>query len=192
MPPFIATLGSMGIVRGIVLLITKGYPTGLGFPERFRYIGEGQMPITIAGALAVVTWIILSQTSFGRRVYAIGDNKEAARLSGVRVKLTTVIVFMFSGLMCSIAGVVMAARLNSAPPAAGIGYELNAIAAVVIGGTDLFGGQGGVVGTVLGAFLMSIIANALNLLNVNPFWQQVVIGAFVIAAVMSNTLRFKR
>lgn len=191
-PPFIATLGTMGIVRGLVLLITKGYPTGLGFPESFRYIGENHMPITIAGTMVIITWILLTQTSFGRRVYAIGDNKESARLSGVRVKLTTVMVFAFSGLMCSIAGVVMAARLNSAPPAAGQGYELNAIAAVVIGGTDLFGGQGSVFGTVLGAFLMAIIANALNLLNVNPFWQQILIGVFVIAAVMSNTLRVKR
>ena len=191
-PPFIATLGSMGIVRGLVLLITKGYPTGMGFPDSFRFIGEEQMPIIITGLIVIISWVILSQTIFGRRIYAIGDNREAARLSGVRVGYVTIMVFAFSGLMSALAGVVMAARLNSAPPAAGIGYELNSIAAVVIGGTDLFGGQGGIGGTIVGAFLMSIIANALNLLNVSPFWQQIVIGAVVIAAVMSNTLRFRR
>lgn len=191
-PPFIATLGMMGIARGLALIITSGYPSA-GFPDTFRAIGRGSVlgiPITFLIALVVlacVTWA-LRYTESGRSFYAVGGNEEATRYSGVRVGRIKILAYTISAICCGIAAVVMAARINSAPPAAGDGYELDAIAAVVIGGTSLSGGEGSTLGTLLGALIMAVLKNGLNMLNVNPFVQTAVIGAVIIATVLIKNI----
>jgi len=196
-PPFITTLGMMGICRGLALLITRGYTTVMGFPDDFQWIGAGEIlgipfPLLLAALLAILFHLLLKYTKIGRSYYAIGGNQEAARLSGIRVGQVKIAAYTTIGFCCGVAGIVLASRINSAPPAAGTGYELNAIAAVILGGTNLFGGEGTVVGTVIGAILMAVIGNGLNLLNVNPFWQQIVIGIVIILAVMASTIRQKQ
>jgi ribose transport system permease protein len=194
-PPFVATLGMMGIARGAALIITRGYPS-IGLPEDFQWIGAGYLfglPFPFVLALLIMWFfsLILKFTELGRSFFAIGGNEEAARFSGIRVGYVKIAAYTISGLCSGIAGIVMASRVNSAPPAAGTGYELNAIAAVVIGGTNLFGGEGTLTGTLIGALIMAVIANGLNLLDVNPFWQILVIGCVVILAVMLSTVRQK-
>lgn len=196
-PPFIATLGMMGIARGAALLLTRGYTTVHGFPEDFQWIGAGYVfgipfPLLLALLLTVIFALFLRYATLGRNFYAIGGNQEAARLSGVQIGYVKIAAYTILGLSSAIAGIVLASRTNSAPPAAGTGYELNAIAAVVIGGTSLFGGEGTIWGTAIGAFIMAVISNGLNLLDVNPFWQQLVIGAIIILAVLITTVRQKR
>jgi ribose transport system permease protein len=193
-PPFVATLGMMGIARGSALILTRGYTTVHGFPKDFQWIGAGYVlgipfPFLFALSLTVIFYLMLRFSELGRSFYAIGGNEEAARLSGVLIGRIKIAAYTISGLASAIAGIVLASRTNSAPPAAGTGYELNAIAAVVIGGTGLFGGEGTVYGTLIGALLMAVIGNGLNLLNVNPFWQQVVIGSIIILAVLMTNLR---
>jgi ribose transport system permease protein len=196
-PPFVATLGMMGIARGAALIITRGSPT-VGFPESFQWIGGGYVldvipfPLILAGAITLLCYLMLKFTVTGRNFYAVGGNEEASRLSGIRISTARILAYTISGLCSAIAGVVLASRVNAAPPAAGTGYELNAIAAVVIGGTNLFGGEGSVLGTVLGALIMAVLANGLSLLDVSPFVQQVVIGWVIILAVLVNTVRKKR
>lgn len=205
-PDFIATLGTMLIFRGVALLITGGLPvpSHLGARELTGYLPDQMLwfgyatilgfPILglIALFLAVFTALILRYTAFGRSVYAVGGNPDAARLSGVSVARTKILTYAFAGLMAGIAGYLLTARLNSANALMAEGEELRSIAAVVIGGTNLFGGQGGVLGTVVGALIIGVLGNGLNLLNVNPFWQRIITGLLLILVVALDQLRRSR
>ncbi|MEW6202888.1 MAG: ABC transporter permease [bacterium] len=191
--PFIVTLGTMTILRSLTLVFTGGKPIS-NYPDSFLKIGEGELlhlpvPVLIAIGVLVLCHVLLRTTRFGRYIYAIGGNEEAARLSGINVRFQKMMVYMTAGLLASVGAIVFIARLDSAQPQAGIGFELDAIAAVVIGGTSLSGGQGGIPGTVLGALIMGVLRNGLNLLEVSAFWQQAFIGAVIIAAVLADQLR---
>ena len=193
LPPFIATLGMMSIARGGALVLLIGQPIA-GFKENFRWIGEGYigplpLPVVVAILVYIVLHLVMTQTRFGRYTYSIGGNEEAARLSGVNIVLQKDVIYAISGVCAAIAGIILTARLGSAQPIAGVGYELDAIAAAVIGGTSLAGGRGNLIGTVVGALIMGVLRNGLNLLDVNPFWQQVVIGMVILAAVLADEAR---
>jgi len=192
LPPFIVTLGTMSIARGAALMITEGRPVS-GFEPGFRSIATGDVmglpaPIVATILVYLVAHAVLTRTTFGRYVYAIGGNEEATRLSGVAVRRHKAIVYGVSGLASALAAVLLTARLNSAQPIAGMMYELDAIAATVIGGTSLIGGQGTLAGTLVGALIMGVLRNGLNLLGVSSFLQQVVIGAVIIGAVLVDTV----
>jgi len=186
--PFIATLGMLTIGRGLTLVYTDGRPI-TGLPDAFVWLGAGEVsripvPVVIMILVSLISYGILTQSVFGRYVYAIGGNEEAARLSGVDVATHKTLVYVISGVLSAVSAVILTARLNSAQPTAGVGFELDAIAAVVLGGTTLAGGEGSISGTLLGAFIIGVINNGLNLLNVNPFYQQVVKGAVILLAVL--------
>lgn len=186
-PAFVVTLGGMTVFRGIALTIGNGGPIS-GFDEAFGWWGRGMIgpvpvPVIIFAAAVVVAQVVLTQTRFGRSVYAVGSNPDAARLSGINVERITIIVYGLSGFCAGLGGFVLASRLNSAEAVAGSGYELTAIAAVVIGGTSLYGGVGGVAGTVVGALLTGVLLNGLVILNVSPYTQQILVGLIIIAAV---------
>ena len=192
LPPFIVTLGMMSIARGAALVFTEGRPVS-GFDEGFRSLATGQIamvpaPVATMLIVYVVAHLLLTRTTFGRYVYAIGGNEEATRLSGVRVRLHKTFIYGWAGLMSAVAAVILTARLNSAQPIAGMMYELDAIAATVIGGTSLMGGEGTLVGTLIGAFIMGVLRNGLNLLGVSSFLQQIVIGGVIVGAVLVDTL----
>jgi ribose/xylose/arabinose/galactoside ABC-type transport system permease subunit len=192
LPPFIATLGMMSIARGVALLFTDGRPIS-GFSAGFREISTGRplmIPAPVLGMIVVyvTAHFVLTRTTFGRYVYAIGGNEEATRLSGVRVGFHKTMVYAVSGVTSAVAAVTLTARLNSAQPIAGMMYELDAIAATVIGGTSLLGGSGTLVGTLIGALIMGVLRNGLNLLGISSFLQQVVIGGVIIAAVLVDSL----
>jgi ribose/xylose/arabinose/galactoside ABC-type transport system permease subunit len=192
LPPFIATLGLMSIARGAALLFTDGRPIS-GFDAGFRALSTARplmipAPVLLMLVVYLVAHFILSRTTFGRYVYAIGGNEEATRLSGVRVGAYKTQVYVLSGVTSAIAAVTLTARLNSAQPIAGIMYELDAIAATVIGGTSLLGGSGTLVGTLIGALIMGVLRNGLNLLGISSFLQQIVIGSVIIAAVLVDSL----
>jgi ribose transport system permease protein len=192
LPPFIATLGMMSIARGCALLFTEGRPVS-GFEQSFRSLATARIlgipaPVVITAAVYLAARFVLSSTRFGRYVYAMGGNEEATRLSGVNVRLHKTLVYGVAGLTSAIAAVLLTARLNSAQPIAGIMYELDAIAATVIGGTSLSGGEGGVGGTLIGALIMGVLRNGLNLLGVSSFLQQVVIGLVIVFAVLLDTV----
>ena len=187
-PPFIATLGMMTLLRGCVLVYTKGAPIAIKV-DAYKFIGKGTIlgvpvPILLLVILYLIAHYILNQTGFGRSIYALGGNKEAARLSGIRVKYSEWIVYIFNGLMSGIAAIVLTARLGSAQSTSGEGIEMDAIAAVILGGTSLSGGTGFVLPTVIGAMIMGIIDNILTLMNVNPHATNIVKGAVVLLAVM--------
>jgi ribose transport system permease protein len=188
LPPFIATLGMMSVARGVALMLAEGRPIS-GFSEGFRAIATERI-LTIPGPVLITIVIyagahfVLTRTVFGRTTYAIGGNEEAARLSGVQVRFHKTAVYGVAGLTSAAAAVVLTARLNSAQPTAGTMYELDAIAATVIGGSSLLGGEGTVTGTLIGALIMGVLRNGLNLLNVSSFLQQVVIGVVIIGAVL--------
>jgi ribose transport system permease protein len=191
LPPFIATLGMMSIARGCALLFTDGRPIS-GFDAAFRSVATGRVlgipaPVIVTAGVFVVAQFVLAETRFGRYVYAIGGNEEATRLSGVNVRLHKTMVYGVSGLASAVAAVLLTARLNSAQPIAGIMYELDAIAATVIGGTSLMGGEGGLGGTIIGALIMGVLRNGLNLLGVSSFVQQIVIGLVIVIAVLVDT-----
>ncbi len=186
--PFIATLAMLTLARGMTLVYTDGRPI-TGLPDAFVWLGAGSVagvpvPVIVMLLVFVVSYVILSQTPFGRYVYAIGGNEEAARLSGVNVLLDKTLVYVISGTLSAISAIIITARLNSAQPTAGVGYELDAIAAVVLGGTTLAGGEGSLWGTLLGAFIIGVLNNGLNLLNVSSFYQQVVKGIVILLAVL--------
>ena len=186
--PFIVTLATMAIARSFTLLYTNGMPI-TGFMRSFRFIGRGvvfgiPVPVLIMFGVFFITWYILSQTKLGLYIYAIGGNEEATKLSGVKVDRYKMIVYTISGLFSAVSGIILTARLNSAQPIFGQGYELDAIAAVVLGGATLSGGKGNVLGTLFGALIMGVINNGLNLLNVSPFYQQAVKGGIILAAVL--------
>ena len=196
LPPFISTLGMMSVARGAALLFSDGRPIS-GFSESFRYLATGKVffipvPVILTGLVYLIAHFVLTRTKFGRYTYAIGGNEEAALLSGVRVKFHKAIVYGTSGLLSGLAAIVLTARLNSAQPIAGIMYELDAIAATVIGGTSLMGGRGTIFGTLIGALIIGVLRNGLNLLDVSPYIQQVVIGSVIIAAVLVDTTLKKK
>ena len=188
LPPFIATLGMMSVARGAALLFTEGRPTS-GFSETFRYLATGKMiglpaPVIIMAAVFLIAHFVLTKTKLGRYAYAIGGNEEATILSGVNVKLYKTMIYGLCGGLSGLAAILLTARLNSAQPIAGIMYELDAIAATVIGGTSLMGGQGNVIGTLIGALIIGVLRNGLNLLSISSFTQQIVIGLVIIVAVL--------
>jgi len=195
-PAFVATLGMMSAARGLSLIITGGQSIYV-FPKSFlNFFGIGYlwfipMPVVIAAVVVIFAQYTLSQTRFGRYVYAIGGNPEAARLAGVKVTLMLVMTYMIAGITYAVGGTILTARLNSAQPIAGVGYELDAIAAAVIGGTSLSGGIGTVWGTVLGALIMGVLRNGLNLLNISSYIQQVLIGTVIVGAVLIDRMRNK-
>ena len=194
LPAFIATLAMLSIARGLTLVVSGGRP--IEMPGAVTWLGANlgpvPVPIVVMIVTALITSFILTRTVFGRSLYAIGGNEEAARLAGLPVKRTTAAVYALSGLFAAIAGLVLAGRLASAQPQAAAGYELDAIAAVVIGGASLSGGVGKASGTLIGALVLAVIRNGLNLLNVTAFWQQVVIGVVIALAVGIDVLRHRR
>ncbi|MCW3481272.1 ribose ABC transporter permease [Neisseriaceae bacterium JH1-16] len=190
--PFIATLATMTIFRGLTLVYTDGRPiTGLN-SDFFNMLGNGYIarlvpiPVVLMFALFGVAWFVLKRTAFGRHTYAVGGNEEASRISGVRVDRVKVAIYGISGTLAALAGVILTSRLNSAQPTAGTSYELDAIAAVVLGGTSLAGGRGWIVGTLIGALLIGVLNNGLNLLGVSSFYQLVIKGAVILLAVLMD------
>jgi ribose transport system permease protein len=192
LPPFVATLGMLSIARGLTRLWTGGFPiTDLG-PE-FTYLGNGwwlriPMPVWISAALVVVFVIVTRRTRFGRYLYAVGGNERAAKLSGLNVPRVKRTVYMLGGALAGVAGLLATARQNAADPKIGVGYELDSIAAVVIGGTSLSGGRGSILGTVLGCLIIGVLNNGLVLLGISPDWQLVVKGLVILAAVAIDQL----
>lgn len=190
MPSFIVTLATMAIARALTLVFTGGYPLVVRNAD-FREIGNGYIlgvpiPVILMLVLFAALSALLNQTKLGRYIYAVGGNETASRLTGIHTHRITMTTFVLSGVFTGLAAVIYTARLSSAQPTAGTGLELDAIAAVILGGTSLAGGQGGVVGTLIGAFIMGVIDNILNLLNVNPYYQGVVKGVVIILAVLTD------
>ncbi len=193
--PFIVTLGMMTAARGLALVASGGRPVSNLSPE-FTALGGGQVlgvpvPVIVLAAVAAAAWVVLARFRMGRHVYAVGGNENAARASGIRVGRVKMFVYTLCGALAGLAGVVLAARITTGQPNAGVGYELDAIAAVVIGGTSLSGGVGGVGGTVLGALLMGVINNGLDLLNVPSYYQQIVKGVIIVGAVWMDRSQHK-
>ncbi|MFC9928790.1 substrate-binding domain-containing protein [Streptomyces sp. NPDC127190] len=194
LPPFIATLAMLSVARGLSLVISQGSPITL--PGSVSHLGDTlggwlPVPVLVMVVMGLISALVLGRTYIGRSMYAIGGNEEAARLSGLRVRRQKLAIYALSGLLAAIAGVVLAARLSSAQPQAADGYELDAIAAVVIGGASLAGGTGKASGTLIGALILAVLRNGLNLLDVSAFWQQVVIGVVIALAVLLDTVRRK-
>ena len=195
---FITTLGMMGIARGLALTISEG-KTIYNFPEPLRFFGNGRLPLTedfsipipviIALLVVSISFYILTQTIFGRQVYALGGNREAVRLSGINVNKLEIKTYVINGALAAIGAVILVGRLNAAQPIAGTGYELDAIAATVIGGTSLMGGVGSVISTSIGALIMGVLQNGLTLLNVTSYLQRLIIGLVIILAVFLDQLR---
>ena len=193
LPPFIATLGMLSIARGLAEAVTVGWPIQVS-SSIFRYLGQGfigfiPVPVIIMILLAGVMTFFLRKTILGRYVFAIGSNEEAARLSGINVDRMKFMVYSLSSLFAGIGGMLLVARLGVAQSSAGFGYELDGIAAVVIGGASLMGGEGSILGVVLGAAIMGVIRNGLVLLNVSAYWQKAAIGAVLILAIVLDQLR---
>ncbi|MFI5819238.1 substrate-binding domain-containing protein [Streptomyces rishiriensis] len=194
LPPFIATLAMLSVARGLSLVISEGSP--IAFPDSVSHLGDTlggwlPVPVLVMVVMGLIAAFVLGRTYIGRSMYAIGGNEEAARLSGLRVKRQKLAIYALSGVFAAAAGVVLASRLSSAQPQAADGYELDAIAAVVIGGASLAGGTGKASGTLIGALILAVLRNGLNLLSVSAFWQQVVIGVVIALAVLLDTLRRK-
>ncbi len=195
MPPIIVTLATMGIARGLALIYTGGYPIS-GLPSWIRWFGGGnvlgvQTPIAIMAVVYIAGWVLLERTPFGRYVYAIGGNETATRLSGVRVARYKLLVYALSGFTAAVAAIVLTSRLMSGQPNAGEGFELDAIAAVVLGGTSIAGGRGSLIGTLLGALLLGVLNNGLNMVGVNPYVQTVVKGGIILLAIYIGRERRK-
>ncbi|NBA85213.1 ribose ABC transporter permease [Emticicia sp. CRIBPO] len=195
-PPFVATLAMLTIARGLTMLYTQGMPiSNLG--SSFEFIGSGwflgiPVPVWISAFFVLIVLFLSKKTTFGRYIYAIGGNEKAAFLSGININRVKLIVYGIAGMMASVAGILVTSRLNSAQPNAGASYELDSIAAVVIGGTSLSGGVGSVTGTVIGAAIIGVLNNGLVLLNVSPFWQQVVKGLVILVAVIIDKINQKK
>lgn len=193
LPSFIATLAMMSVARGLTLVISDGRP--IPTSSAVNFFGSAVMgipvPILTMLLMGIIAAVILNFTTIGRSMYAVGGNMEASRLSGISVHKTQIMVFVLSGIFAAVAGLVIAGRLHSAQPQAASGYEMDAIASVVIGGASLSGGKGKISGTFVGAILLAVIRNGLNILNVSSFWQQVVIGLVIAFAVSLDTMRRK-
>ncbi|PSJ39273.1 ribose ABC transporter permease [Zobellella taiwanensis] len=195
MPPIIVTLATMGIARGIALIYTGGYPIS-GLPNGFSFLGRGevfglQTPILIMLVVYVLAYVLLNKTPIGRYIYAIGGNEEATRLSGIRVSRYKLMVYTLSGTTAALAGIVLTSRLMSGQPNAGIGFELDAIAAVVLGGTAIAGGRGAIIGTLIGAMMLGVLNNGLNLMGVSPYVQNVIKGGIILLAIYISRSRDK-
>ncbi len=194
-PPFVATLAMLTIARGLTMLWTGGFPiTGLG--DNMAFIGTGwflgiPMPVWISAIVVLAAVVLTKRTTLGRHIYAIGGNETAAELSGLKIKKIKMIVYSIAGALAGIGGIIVTSRLDSAQPNAGFGFELDSIAAVVIGGTSLSGGKGTIMGTVQGALIIGILNNGLVLLNVSPFWQQVIKGLVILMAVVIEKFNSK-
>lgn len=189
--PFIMTLGMLVIARGSTMTYSQGQPISIGAQaaERFGWLGAGSflglpVPVWLLLAVAALSGIVLTYTPFGRHIYAVGDNLEAARLSGIKTNLVIFGAYVISGLMAALSSLILVSRLTTGEPLQGTGFELDAIAIVVIGGTSLFGGEGGVRGTLIGAAIVAVLANLLNLVGVSPFSQQIVKGLIIIGSVL--------
>ncbi len=194
--PFIVTLGTLGIFRGLALLISEGLPVH-GLPKGFSFLGEGAVAgvpfvLLLVAACAAGVHLLLAHTRMGRYSFAIGSNAEAAYYAGVPVSFHTTAVYAVCGLLTGLAGMVESSRLMTGQPTAGQGYELQAIAAVVIGGGSLRGGEGSVIGTLIGAMIMGLLANGSDLLGISPYLQQAIIGAVIILAVFLDEIRKRR
>ena len=186
--PFIATLAMMTIARGIALIYTNGRPITID-SSAFRYLGQGYIgpvpvPVVIFALVTAIVSFILYKTKFGRYIYAVGGNENAANVSGIRVHRVKIWVYIINGALSGLAGILLASRISSGQPNSGLGYELDAIAAVVIGGTSLFGGRGTMLGTIVGVLIIGVINNGLNLLNVSSYWQQIIKGLIIAGAVI--------
>ena len=195
-PPFIVTLGSLGIARGLTLIISGGLPVS-GLPRELTFLGDGTVfgvPFVLMVLLvcAVITHVVLHSTKLGRYTYAIGSNKAAAVYAGIPVGPYTVAVYAISGLLTGLAAMIETSRLMTGQPTAGQSYELQVIAAVVIGGGSLTGGEGSVIGTLIGAFIMGLLSNGSDLLGINPYLQQAIIGAIIILAVALDEARKRK
>jgi ribose transport system permease protein len=195
LPPFIATLGTMTIVRGLSFTLTQAIPIS-NLPKSFTIWGTGSTfgipnPVITMLLLIFAFGFILAKTKLGRHIYATGSNFEAARLSGVNTRRVLMTVYMFSGLLAAFAGLIMAARIITAQPAAGDGYELDAVASSVIGGTSTMGGEGSIAGTFVGAFIIGILRNGLNLIRITPYIQKIIIGMVIVASVFLDKIRRK-
>lgn len=195
-PAFIATLGMLGLARGLALVISNGRVI-YGLPATMVYIGQGRplgipMPVIIFVLVALITHYILAFTRFGRYTLAIGDNENAARTAGIKVERHRLILYTLSGGLAGLAGLLFMTRINSGDPTAGISYELTAITAAIIGGTNLFGGRGSILGSMIGALIMGVLQNGLNLLAVQSYYQQMAIGAVLIFAVFIDQYQVRR
>lgn len=194
--PFIVTLATMTIFRGATLVYTNGNPITKGLSDTFlfQFLGQGYIvgipfPVIIMFIVFIVLYVLLHKTAFGKSVYAIGGNEKAAYISGVKLNKVKIIIYSISGMMASISGLIITSRLSSAQPTAGASYEMDAIAAVVLGGTSLSGGKGRILGTLIGALIIGVLNNGLNIISVSAFWQQVVKGVVILIAVLID--RFK-
>ena len=196
-PAFVVTLGGLSAYRGTALIVSDGGPIS-GFNEAYRWIGQGKIgmvpiPVIIFFVFIVLCHIVLKYTVYGRYIYSVGGNPEAARLSGINIDLIIISTYIITGFLVGLAAFILSARLNSAEAVAGMGYELNVIAVVVVGGTSLFGGRGNILGTIIGAMLFGVLQNGLVLLNVSSYIQQIIIGIILILAVtfdkFSNSVR---
>lgn len=194
--PFIVTLATMTIFRGATLVYTNGNPITKGLSDTFlfQFLGQGYIvgipfPVIIMFIVFIVLYVLLHKTAFGKSVYAIGGNEKAAYISGVKLNKVKIIIYSISGIMASISGLIITSRLSSAQPTAGASYEMDAIAAVVLGGTSLSGGKGRILGTLIGALIIGVLNNGLNIIGISAFWQQVVKGVVILIAVLID--RFK-
>lgn len=198
LPPFIATLGTLSIGRGLIYVLTKGYPVTVPREEELlRVIGQGYVgivpvPVIIMVIITILATLFLSKTTLGRYIYAVGGNEEAARLAGINVNRVKMFVYTMSGFLASISGIILMSRLVSAQPNAGLGQELPVIAASIIGGTSLLGGEGTVIGAVLGAAIIGVVDNGIVLLGIDPYAQQVITGAVVLLAVTLDIWQKRR
>jgi ribose transport system permease protein len=195
LPPFIATLGTMTVARGLSFTLTQARPIA-NLPVNFTIWGTGRSfgipnPVIVMLSLVIVFGFILAKTKLGRHIYAIGSNFEAARLSGVNTRKVLITVYMFSGLLAAFAGLIMAARIITAQPAAGDGYELDAVASSVIGGASTMGGEGLIAGTFIGALIIGILRNGLNLVGVTPYIQKIIIGIVIVGSVFLDKIKRK-
>ena len=191
--PFVVTLGMLSVARGLTFIYNDGMPIANLSPQ-FRFLGQGMVgglpvPVLVLALTFAVFWFLLNYTTFGRYVYAVGGNEKSAKTSGIRTRLVVFSVYAISGFLSALAGLILTARTTSALPQAGVAYELDAIAAVVIGGTSLNGGVGTLTGTLIGALIIGVINNGLDLLGVSSYYQQVIKGAIIVAAVLLDVSR---
>ena len=193
LPPFIATLGTMQIARGLCTILTRGYPVS-DLPSGYMFLGQGEflfvpMAVWCMVIIAVIFAVFLNQTVVGRRIFAMGGNAEATRISGINIKALIVLVYTLGAALGAFAGIISASKLGVGQPTAGNGFEMDAIAAVVIGGASLSGGAGSVLGTIIGAAIIGVLRNALVLLSVDSYWQTLIMGVVIIVAVTADQLR---
>jgi ribose transport system permease protein len=199
LPPFIATLAMMMVAQGLALILSGVKPIYFSAAQpEFKQLAIGTIvggipnAVLITAVLAIIASFFLGRTLLGRYTFAIGSNEEATRLSGVNIKYWKIVIYSFSGIFTGLAGVIIAARLDSAQPQIGVGYELQAIAAVIIGGTSLLGGRGSILGTVIGALIMAVVINGLRIMSIQTEWQSVVVGTVILVAVFADSLRNKK